>query len=251
MEAATHKKLSDAIANCDFVIFDNDGVTYSITKKMEDACAHAAAHVGQQLVPGLSFDEAFKLGCESYKEHGSNTRVFAVRYGIDEKILHAAFHHHAVVNLEVSNEGIAAEFDKFHMPRAMLTLADRVWAYRVLDQLELRRHFPNKSIYTCAEIGESKAVSPKPYVHVLDREGFQAARTLMIEDTPINLVHAKALGMITVLITGDKIIAPGQYPHADFLIKNVREFLAAAHGLHPRLPAAPGKPILPVPGNLT
>ena len=255
------EKLAAAIARKDFVIFDNDGVTYSVTPEMHAQCHHASARAAREILPHLTYAEAHRTAIESCRLHNNSTQLFVARHGADEAALHKAYHRNASLSpcLIAPDEALAKKFDHFHLPYAMLTQADRVWAVTALTQSTLRRHFPDHRIYASEDVHHHKKwESPAPFLQVLISEGFQPHRAIMVEDTIANLVHAKAIGMMTILVCGDNRLHPDQHPHVDFQVKNLSEFLDAAAlaaeliascRLHPRMPQenATKRLILPVP----
>ncbi len=76
---------------------------------------------------------------------------------------------------------------------------------------------------------EDKGLVPKPelpaYTVVLREAGIDPARALMIEDTLVNLVEPKRLGMATVWL--DHQNAGGWHPHLDARITDLTAFLEA------------------------
>jgi putative hydrolase of the HAD superfamily len=230
----TQKTLIEAILGCEFAMIDNDGVTYFYTEEFYESCKHAAARAGCELVPGLSFDEAYKLGCESYGESGSSSNVFVDRYGVSPKDAHEFFHRYCDDSIIPIDERLSSGFDGFQMPRALLTHSNRDWTYRVLNRLNLRRHFSDDQIYTFEDVGyRMKSDSAAPFLQVLHKEGYQPKESLIIEDSAANLVWPKKIGMTTVLVTGGRGIDPAQHPYVDFMVRDLHEFLSAASGLHP------------------
>ncbi|GMG81900.1 pyrimidine 5'-nucleotidase [Paralimibaculum aggregatum] len=76
---------------------------------------------------------------------------------------------------------------------------------------------------------EDKNYVPKPerpaYLHVIREAGIDPARAAMIEDTVVNLVEPKRLGMTTVWL--DHRDAGGEHPHVDARIGDLTRFLEA------------------------
>lgn len=74
---------------------------------------------------------------------------------------------------------------------------------------------------------EDKNFVPKPelpaYTHVVRAAGIEPTRALMVEDTVVNLVEPKRLGMATVWL--DHHGANGAHAHVDFRIGALEPFL--------------------------
>ncbi|MGF1445426.1 MAG: pyrimidine 5'-nucleotidase [Pikeienuella sp.] len=77
---------------------------------------------------------------------------------------------------------------------------------------------------------EDKAFVPKPelpaYTHVIREAGIDPGRAVMIEDTVVNLVEPKRLGMGTVWLDHGEI--GGDHPHVDTTITDLARFLEGA-----------------------
>ncbi|MDE1900303.1 MAG: HAD hydrolase-like protein [Alphaproteobacteria bacterium] len=219
-------KLADAISKSRFVVFDNDGVTYRITPEMMQACSHAAALATQKFVPGLSYENAKALCQGYYRKYHSSTYGLVIDYGVDHAEVHDIYHK-LVDERHVPKDDVLPElFESFILPRALLTNGSRDWTNRVLNRLRLRAYFPDHSIYPFEDVDyQRKAASEKPFRHVLDREGFCASDSIMVEDTPGNLIHAKKIGMKTVLVSDETIGPFSQFDHIDFTVPNIRTFL--------------------------
>lgn len=74
---------------------------------------------------------------------------------------------------------------------------------------------------------EDKNFVPKPelpaYTHVIRATGIEPTRALMIEDSAVNLVEPKRLGMATVWL--DHHRTNGAHPHVDVRIEALEPFL--------------------------
>lgn len=114
--------------------------------------------------------------------------------------------------------------------KILLTNAPREYSLRVLRQLGLHKHFARHIPIEAMHV--HRQLRPKPdklmLRRLLAREGQTAHRTILVEDSAINLKNAKTLGLKTVWIT--QYLKTRQYRpnYVDLKIKSV-------HGLPRRL----------------
>lgn len=230
-----HQRLAEALADSDFVIFDNDGVIYPYTPEIIDNLFNAMIKTLRKFLPDLPVPDILRVARESQAVHGHHYEIFVERHGLSRQAVHELHHIHCDEKFIVPDERVTEGFSHFHMPRAILSHGDRGWIYRTLDRGTIRRHFRDESIYAWEDVNFlSKARFAEPYIHVLDREGYVAERTWMIEDSVANLVPAKKLGMKTVLVADGQNILPDEYPHVDFIVSDLTQFLFAAKDLKPQ-----------------
>ncbi|MDD3370826.1 MAG: HAD hydrolase-like protein [Alphaproteobacteria bacterium] len=221
-----YDRLSEAFLRTDFVIFDNDGVNYPITSEIVEEYAEAVARAGQEFIPGLSFNEAKGLAWESWSTHHQATYLFVAKYGADPEKIGKLYHKLCDEGIIPVDKKLAERFKAFRFPHAMLTHGTRDWVDRVLAHLGIEGCFDDKQIYTIEDVKfRKKDESSRPFQQVLYREGYQARRTMVVEDTPQNLIHAKEIGMMTVLVKNGRDFDPPKYPWVDFMVESLEDFL--------------------------
>ncbi len=229
-------KLTEIISCRDFILFDNDGVTYPITQEVLDTYAIAVARAAQDLIPELSIEEGVKLAWDSWNKYRYSLQIFHEIYGVDIDDMHNLYHNYCDASILEADAALPSGFEKFRLPRAMLTHGNRDWTYRVLEHLNIRKHFPDGHIYAIEEVGfMKKSDTSAPFEYVLEQEGYRADLSIIVEDSVANIVQAKKLGMTTVLVTNGRYFEP--HSAVDFTVRNLNEFLSAASGLHPSVPA--------------
>lgn len=217
MPLQDEQRFSDLAATIESWIFDNDGVTFAVTPEINNDCTRATALAACDLIPGLSFDTAQDLARQSYRLHHSSRHVFVTDYGVSAPQIHEAYHRRLNVALIAPDPTLPALLDALPQPKALLSEGSLFWMRQVLNHTGLDRFFDAPSLFPFERTGYvKKAESPQPFRFVLDAMGFSAARTVALEDSPRNLLQAKALGLTTVLITRGQKVPREKYPYIDF-----------------------------------
>lgn len=78
----------------------------------------------------------------------------------------------------------------------------RRYALRVLDELGLRRFFPDDAVFAVDDVLPSCKPEAEAFEIVLKACGVEASECVMVEDSMKNVRAAKALGMKTILVAG-------------------------------------------------
>lgn len=79
----------------------------------------------------------------------------------------------------------------------------REYCLRCLDHLQVREFFPDDHIFCVDDVVPACKPEAAAFQKVLDGVGSTAARSVMFEDSMKNIRAAKAMGMATVLLTGN------------------------------------------------
>ena len=125
-----------------------------------------------------------------------------------------------------------------HLPgrKILLTNAPRRYARDVLRRLGLQRHFSHHVSIEAMQV--HRQLRPKPSTLMLRKlmrkQGLDARRCILVEDTLANLRSAKALGMGTVWITQYLVQAgleraPHRPAYVDLKLRSVRHLPARMH----------------------
>lgn len=233
MSATNLERLTDIFSETDLVIFDNDGVLYPFNEHLRKHLLGIYIAIVSDITK-MTPEETVKMGFASYAQCGDFYESFVLGYGQSRLDVHQRHHDMIDHTLIPVDDELAQIFDNFHLPRAILTHGNRDWTHRVLERRKLSKHFPASKIYPWEAVGfEKKSASEKPFVHVLDAEGCQAARSVMVEDTPKNLLYAKKIGMKTILVRGDRTFDPAEHPYIDLIVDRLHPVIAGAHGISP------------------
>lgn len=200
------------------IIWDMDGTLFSYDDQCVEAIINALADVMPDFVPVLDRETALAIARQSHQENRNCFTGFIRQYGLDFNALVRASYE--AVNLDamlnknpVQRAKIMALSTEFGLNHAILTRSSQIWAKRVINHLDLQHIFNENNIIACDnDPALDKSKSTWPFMHTMQKTGFDPAFTLMVEDTEHNLKHAKLAGLQTALVQ----IASDQ-PKQDFV----------------------------------
>lgn len=182
------------------IIWDLDGTLYRYDKIFLEACDIAAARTAIDLGLKMELDEAIKMAGRSYREHGSSFRFFA-DHGIRYEDFHLPYHNAVDTTILLKNQEMKLALEALPIPMIILTNASRDWARKTLDHLEYGDIFGDGNLLALEDVAyQAKASSKKGFEKGLEILGVRGEETLMVEDLPRNLIHAKSMGMTTALV---------------------------------------------------
>lgn len=210
------------------IIWDLDGTLYRYEAVFVEACNIAAARTAIDLGLRMELDEAIKLAGRSYDEHGSSFKFFADR-GIRYEDFHIPFHKTVDTSILSKNNDMKIALETLPIPMIVLTNASRDWARRTLDHLEYGHIFGDGKLLALEDVDYvSKAAGRKGFEKALASLNVRAEETLMVEDLPKNLLHAKDMGMTTALVHHGQLPDNG-IDHVDSFFQDTLELVRALH----------------------
>ncbi|WP_426050870.1 pyrimidine 5'-nucleotidase [Brevundimonas sp. SL161] len=150
---------------------------------------------------GLPSDEARILQKQFLNEHGTTLAGLMANYAIDpEKFLREV--HDVPLDTLEPNPRLDVVLARLPGKKYVLTNGARFHAARVLARIGITDRFDG--VFAIEDMDLTPKPAPSTYRHFIERFTIDASRAVFFEDTPRNLVPAKALGMATVLI-GDSL----------------------------------------------
>jgi putative hydrolase of the HAD superfamily len=155
------------------------------------------AYLGEWL--SLSVEEARALRRRYIETHGTTLQGLRTEHALDVEAFLAYAHDHVPIeeHLVIDTE-LDAALAAIDLEKVVFTNAPRRWATRVLEFLQLTGHFRDVCDLEFMEY-QSKPL-PEAFERVLRHLGRRPEECLLVDDTPRNLVAAKALGIRTILI---------------------------------------------------
>jgi putative hydrolase of the HAD superfamily len=209
------------------IIWDLDGTLYRYETIFIEACNIAAARTAIDLGLQMELDEAIKLAGRSYKEHGSSFKFFADR-GIPYEDFHIPYHKAVDTTILAKNAEMKIALEALPIPMVILTNASRDWARRTLDHLEYSHIFGDGKLLALEDVEyQSKSSGKKGFEKGLSVLGVRPEETLMVEDLPKNLIHAKEMGMTTALVHHGQL--PKGIDHIDTFFQDTLELVRVLH----------------------
>ena len=183
------------------VIWDLDNTLYRFDTIFEDACNRAAAKTICNMVPDLTFDDAFSAAVESYAIHGYSGKALIARYNLSYDAYHYPYHEAIDETMIARNDAMISGLFALDRPQAIITNASRHWAERALRHLGMKEFFPDDFIFALEDSEfEAKSHSPRSFTMAQNKLGIAPHETLVVEDTVNNLKVPKGMGFQTALI---------------------------------------------------
>jgi len=175
-------------------VFDLDHTLYTTDAKTQNVLEERICLFVQRAL-SLAHDPAFDIQKRYLREHGSTLAGLVRNHGVDPDVYHDFINNIAELRLQ-KDKAIRSALQRLTGKRFVFTNNCGRFAAQVLTQLGVEDLFDG--------IVDAKAmvIIPKPnaaaYDTLLIRSGIDPMRAAMFDDSPRNLVPAKALGMITV-----------------------------------------------------
>lgn len=240
------------------VILDNDGTLYDEPEDAHDTHTQAAV-MAVKAQPQMSFRSSLEIGAlidKSKKHYGGALEIFAEEYGMDLDQLRRDHYHNLVEltrdsgyfsNPDTPEEGLTA-LKLAGVGLYIATHGNEEWTVYSLDRNHLSHLFSDAHddvIHKDDVPGRpGKNQSPAMYSALLDKIGVPQTQNpaergvnfAMVEDSVANLKHAKALGMLTILIDSKGAVNPKKLPaYVDIVVRNRNDIAAvimASNDLH-------------------
>ena len=144
---------------------------------------------------------------------------------VDEKEYQEFVHDIPLEELVRPDRELIRALGQIRQKKIVLTNASREHASRVLRALKIERFFDR--IIDIADLGYVNKPRPEAYRRALEILGAEARECILVEDNVRNLLPAKEMGMVTVLV--DSEAAPG----VDSVIHEASEIVGVLKALEP------------------
>ena len=204
-----------------YILFDLDETLYpSRSGLMAEIGRLMSRYMEERL--GMSPTEVPALREHYYHVYGTTMRGLQIHHGIDPEDYLAYVHDLPLEDYIGPNDELDRVLAEIEAEKVVFTNASEEHARRVLRILGVERHF--NRIIDVRALGYTAKPDPEAYRRALRILGAAGDECLIVDDRVRNLVPAKELGMITVLVSNEKA-APRQDPSqdVDFVIGEVAE----------------------------
>lgn len=195
--------------------FDLDETLYPPSSGLMEAINE---RIKLYMVRKLGFDpaEVEKIRQKYYVLYGTSLRGLMVEYGIDPDD-YLRFVHDVPLDRYLShdNQPLREALSRIPLEKVIFTNASREHAINVLNYLGLAELFSR--IVDIRDLNFVCKPHPEAYERFLEIMGVKGEECILVDDTPRNLVAAKAFGIITVLVNGQP------QEGVDFVIKHPAE----------------------------
>jgi putative hydrolase of the HAD superfamily len=174
---------------------------------------------------GVPPDEAEQLKLQYYREYGTTMRGLILHHGIDPEDYLAFVHDVLLEGYIGPNPYLDSMLASIPLRKAVFTNADGEHARRVLDVLGVRHHF--EWIVDVSDFGFNSKPHLTAYHRTLDILDTRPDECIMADDSAENLAPAKAMGMLTVLVSDAVPISAPSRDGADVLITDILDLADA------------------------
>jgi putative hydrolase of the HAD superfamily len=180
-----------------FLLCDLDNTLYPPDAGVMSAVGHRmVCYIVQRL--GVPLHEAEQLKREYYQRYGTTMRGLILHHGIDPEDYLTFVHDVPLRRYIQPDPNLEAMLANIPLRRVVFTNADRVHASRVLDVLGVRHHF--ERIIDIRDFGFNSKPHWGAYRRILEILDAYPHECIFVEDSAENLIPAKALGMLTILV---------------------------------------------------
>ena len=145
---------------------------------------------------GLPAEDARLLQRQFLNEHGTTLAGLMANYAVDPEKFLREVHDVPLDSLE-PNPALAQVIARLPGRKYVLTNGARFHAARVIDRIGLTGLFDG--VHAIEDMDLTPKPAPATYRRFLEKFAIDPKRAIFFDDTPKNLIPAKALGMTTVL----------------------------------------------------
>jgi len=197
--------------------FDLDDTLYPASSGLWDAIGERITQYMIERV-GLPPARVGALRDQYFKVYGTTLSGLRLEHGVDADDYLAYVHALPLADYLQPNPALGGMLARLPMTKVIFTNADAAHAQRVLQHLEIGRHFAR--IVDIRALGFVGKPDPQAYTAALALAGARGAECLFVDDAARNLLPARASGMLTVLVNG-KEQHRRPPPGADYVVGDV------------------------------
>ncbi len=182
-----------------YALFDLDDTLYPSNSGLWDAIGERI-HLYMIERLGLNPAEVPALRHRYFDAFGTTLNGLRHDFGIDPEDYLAFVHDLPLARYLQPDPALNAMLARLPLTKVIFTNADAPHARRVMERLGVARHF--KEIIDIHALTFVNKPEPAAYARALELLAAQPAECLFVEDSQRNLLPARALGMLTVLVGG-------------------------------------------------
>jgi putative hydrolase of the HAD superfamily len=165
---------------------------------------------------GIAAGEVDETRRRYWREHGTTLRGLMLHHAVDPDEYLAFVHDVDLDDVLAPDAALAALLEALPGRKAVFTNGSRRHAERVLARLGVSAAFV--AVYALEDLGYVPKPFPTAYETVLRLAAVEAATATMLDDNPLNLPPAKAIGMRTIGV------GEGPFPDgADVVVATIHE----------------------------
>ena len=218
--------MKSAPAPLRFALFDLDQTLYPISSGL-------MAEVGQRINQymkeccGFSDAEIAELRDGYFRQYGTTLRGLILHHGVDPDDYLAYVHNLPLERFIQPNPALDEVLAGCPLTKFIFTSASLAHAERVLGLLGVAKHF--SIIIDVKSTGYINKPDPRAYQKALEIVNARAEECILLDDADRNLLPAKQMGMVTILVGSDGSEA------ADFAIPSIDLLAEVCEKLNSRM----------------
>ncbi|MGD2103883.1 MAG: pyrimidine 5'-nucleotidase [Anaerolineae bacterium] len=185
----------------EFIIFDLDNTLYTRgSGLMEEIGRRIQVWLCREL--HLTWEEAKILRRKYLREYGTTMGGLVAEHSIDVRHYLEFVHDIPVEDYLEPDPALVEMLGEIPLRKVVYTNATSAHGRRVLYALGAYQQF--EQIIGIEEVGLDNKVDPSAYESMLALLGAAGSECVMVEDSPRNLLAAKAVGMTTILVRSEQ-----------------------------------------------
>ncbi len=175
---------------------------------------------------GMATEVVNALRVEYFQKYGTTMRGLSIHYGIACDDYLEYVHDLPITDYLAPNAALDQALASIPCPKVIFSNASVGHCQRVLAALGIARHFGQ--IFDVATVDYEGKPAVSAYHKVLRVLSARPTECLIVEDMVRNLLPAKEMGMVTVLVDGSK---PGPLEGVDYVVAEARQVTDVVEGL--------------------
>jgi len=197
-------------------LFDLDNTLYP---KSSGLMGEIGNRINRYMVErlGIGEDEVSQRRVAFLRKWGTTLNALRRHYDVDPDEFLDFVHDIRLERYLQINPVLDGMLQRLDLRKIVFTNADARHARRVLSQTGILQHF--EMIFDIHMLDFINKPDRRAYVRILEFIGARPEECVLIEDSPSNIRTAKDLGMVTVMVGGDR-----QVDGAHFHIQNITDF---------------------------
>lgn len=183
----------------------------------------------------VTWEEATDLRRDYLRQHGTTMGGLMSEHAIDVPHYLGFVHDIEIEEHLEPNPALTEMLERISLRKVIYTNATSAHGRRVLRALGVDEQF--ERIIGIEEVGLHNKFNRKAYDRMLALLGASGPECVMVEDSPRNLLAAKAVGMVTILVRAER-----DDVHEDFIDFVVEDVLDVERVVDQLLTSASGRP---------
>ena len=179
---------------------------FDLDNTLHNASAHIFPHISRSMMQyicehlDLDEGEATRLRQKYWRRYGATLMGLMKHLGTDPDHFLQQTHQFAdLPGMVVAERGVKAMLQRLPGRKILFSNAPRLYSETVLETMGIRPCFD--AVYTVERLRYQPKPSVRGFMHLLRGERLDPRRCIMVEDTLLNLLTAKRLGMKTVWVS--------------------------------------------------